>query len=144
MLGARILVEVIDALADGRAHAASQDESAVTYASRLEKDEGLIDWALPAETIHNRVRGLQPWPMAWTYLHGRRLVVVQTRRVSEPASNAASPGTILAVLGDALRVSTGNGLIDILSLQPEGRRVMTVRDFAAGSRVSTGMSLSAS
>jgi methionyl-tRNA formyltransferase len=141
VLGARLLVDVVDALADGTAHAVPQDESAVTYAPRLEKDEGLIDWALPADAIHNRVRGLQPWPMAWTFLHGRRLVIVQTRRVSEPGGDTANPGTILAVQRDALRVSTGSGPIDILALQPEGRRVMIVRDFLAGSRVSAGMCL---
>jgi methionyl-tRNA formyltransferase len=139
VLGARLLVDVIDALADGQAQAVPQDESAVTYASRLEKDEGLIDWTLPAEGIHNRVRGLQPWPMAWTYLDGRRLVIVQTRRVSEPAGDAAGPGTVLAVLRDALRVSTGSEPLDIMALQPEGRRIMTVRDFVAGSRVTVGV-----
>jgi methionyl-tRNA formyltransferase len=140
VLGARLLVDVVDALADEQARAVPQDELAVTYASRLEKDEGLIDWTLPAEGIHNRVRGLQPWPMAWTYLHGRRLVIVQTRRVSEPAGDAASPGTILAVRRDALRVSTGRGTLDIVALQPEGRRVMSVRDFVTGSRVTAGTS----
>ena len=143
VLGARLLVDVVDALADGHALAEPQDESAVTYASRLEKAEGLIDWTLPAEGIHNRVRGLQPWPMAWTYLHGRRLVIVQTRRVSEPAGEAASPGTLLAVQRDAMRVSTGTGPLDIVALQPEGRRVMTVRDFVAGGRVSAGVSFGA-
>jgi methionyl-tRNA formyltransferase len=140
ILGARLLVEVVDACAEGRAQAVPQDESAATYASRLEKDEGLIDWTLPAEGIHNRVRGLQPWPMAWTYLHGRRLVIVQTRRVSEAGGIAARPGTILAVLRDALRVSTGSGPLDIMAVQPDGRRVMTVRDFIAGSRVTSGLS----
>ena len=139
VLGARLLVDVVDALADGRARAVPQDESAVTYAARLEKDEGLIDWALDAEEIHNRVRGLQPWPMAWTYLDGRRLVIVQTRRVTEGVGEAAGPGTVLAVLRDALRVSTGSGPLDITALQPEGRRVMTARDFVAGSRISPGV-----
>lgn len=142
VIGARLLVDVVGALADGRAQAVPQDEAAVTYASRLEKDEGLVDWTLPAEGIHNRVRGLQPWPMAWTFLDGRRLVIVQTRRVAEPAGDTASPGTVLAVHRDALRVSTGRGLIDIIALQPEGRRVMTVRDFVAGSRVSAGATFS--
>jgi methionyl-tRNA formyltransferase len=141
VLGARLLVDVVDALADGLAHAVPQDESGVTYASRVEKEEGLIDWTLTAVDIHNRVRGLQPWPMAWTSIHGRRLVVVRTRHVAEPAGEAESPGTVLAVLGDALRVSTGCGRLDIVAVQPEGRRVMTVRDFLAGSRVTAGTSL---
>lgn len=138
VLGAGLLTTVIDDIAAGSARAEAQDESAATYASKLDKNEGLIDWSLPGQAIHQRVRGLQPWPMAWTFLRGRRLIIVQTRIVPDGPFEAAPPGTVTAVLRDALRVQTGTGPLDILAVQPEGRRVMTARDFAAGARVAAG------
>jgi methionyl-tRNA formyltransferase len=138
MLGAGLAVEVIDALADGRAVSEPQDEAGVTYAHRLEKAEGALDWARPAAEIHNRVRGLQPWPMAWTFLHGRRVIVVQSRLVPEAVETDAAPGTVLHVTRDGLRVRTAGGAIDLVVVQPEGRRPMSARDYAAGHRLTPG------
>jgi len=77
-LGAALLVTVVDQLAHGPIAEEPQDPSRVTYASRLTKTEGDIDWTLPAAAIHNRVRGLSPWPHAYTYLDGHRLIVLAT------------------------------------------------------------------
>src|SRR5688572_20012748 len=71
-LGARLLVEVVDQLEAGAATFEPQDETASTYAHRLTKEEGLVDWTLPAAQIHDRVRGLYPWPHAYSYLDGAR------------------------------------------------------------------------
>ncbi len=135
-LGASLLVSVVDRLADGTAHEEPQDESLVTYAARLTKEEGLIDWSLPAIAIHNRVRGLYPWPHAYTYLGGRRLILLNTRpdAVAEPAA----PGTIVALTTEGLEVATGHGRIVIWEMQPEGRRPMRTREFLAGHRVQPG------
>jgi methionyl-tRNA formyltransferase len=131
-LGAGLLVEVLDRLASGTAVEIPQDDAAATYAHRLRKEEGLIDWRAAAAAIHNQVRGLQPWPMAWTMLGGRRLIVVRTRLVSDAAEGGRAPGSIVQVAKDAVRVQTGSGLLDVLTVQPEGRRVMAAREFAAG------------
>jgi methionyl-tRNA formyltransferase len=138
MLGASLLIETIDDLADGRAFSVAQDDAGATYAHRLEKTEGPIDWAWTAEVIHNRVRGLQPWPMTWTWLDGHRVIIVRTRVVPGAPGSADVPGTILQVSKDSIRVQTGAGLIEILQVQPEGRRPMTARDFAAGHRIAAG------
>jgi methionyl-tRNA formyltransferase len=138
VLGARLLVDVADALADGTASSTPQDDAGATYAHRLEKPEGALDWSLPAQVIHNRVRGLQPWPMVWTHLHDHRVILVGTRQVAEIVADDRAPGTVLAVSRDALRVRTVDGAIDILTVQPEGRRPMPARDFAAGHRLSAG------
>lgn len=137
-LGADLLVRVVDAIADGTAVPVEQDHSAATYASKLEKADGVIDWTLPASVLHNRVRGLQPWPMAWTSLDGRRLIVQRTRLATPPAPCGDRPGTVVGVIDDAIRVCTGEDALDILVLQPEGRRAMTARDFAAGHRIGPG------
>jgi methionyl-tRNA formyltransferase len=136
-LGARLLVTVVDAMASGPVAEEPQDERFATYAPRLTKEEGLIPWSRSALEIHNRVRGLFPWPHAFTYLDGRRVIVLATR--VEREGTDAPPGTILNVSGDAIDVAAGNGSrIVIHEIQPEGRRPMHVRDYLAGHPIAVG------
>jgi methionyl-tRNA formyltransferase len=136
-LGAELLLPVVDALAEGRATETPQDHSLATLAPKVTKDEGIIDWSAPAVVIHNRVRGLQPWPLASTQLGGSRIVIRRTRprsTLEEGSRNTrADPGTIVAAHADDLLVACGDGTeLAILELQPEGRRIMTAREFLAG------------
>ncbi len=78
-LGVPPLLNVIEQLENGTAREEPQDDAQSTYAARLTKEEGLIDWSLPASAIHNRVRGLYPWPHAYTYASGKRLIVLKSR-----------------------------------------------------------------
>jgi methionyl-tRNA formyltransferase len=136
-LGAELLLDVIEDLAAGRAVEEPQDDSQSTYAAKITKDEGLIDWTLPAVDIHNRVRGLYPWPHAFSYLNGERLIVMRSHVVSELAS--AAPGTVVDVSSNSIHVATGHGgRLGIDEVQPEGRRAMTVRDYLAGHPIPTG------
>jgi methionyl-tRNA formyltransferase len=139
-LGASLLVDVVDRMADGPVEEERQDFMMATYAPRLTKEEGLVDWTLPAPFIHNRVRGLYPWPHAYTYLDGQRLILLQTRVEDEPA--AEPPGTVVAVSRDALHVVTGHGgRLAVLRLQAEGKRPMSGREFLAGHPVRPGACL---
>lgn len=132
-LGARALLPVVDDLASGRAVETPQDHTRATLAPKITKEEGAIDWALPAAAIHNRVRGLQPWPLASTHLSGTRLVVRRTTPSPARPSTDLAPGTIARASGDEFVVACGNGTaLQILELQPEGRRTMTAREFLAG------------
>ncbi len=140
MLGADLLVDVAGRLADGTALEESQDETRATYAPRLRKEEGLIDWSLAATTIHNHVRGLYPWPHAYTYADGQRLIVLTTSLTE--GRTASAPGTILSVEPAGLVVATGAGTLTVEQLQPEGRRPMSGRDAVAGHRVRVGGRLS--
>jgi methionyl-tRNA formyltransferase len=137
-LGAELLVRVIDDIVAGRAVETPQDDAAATYAHRLQKEEGVLDWRLPARELHNRVRGLQPWPLTWSAIGGRRVIVLRTRLVAAAATEASAPGTVLAVTRDAIQVQAGDDPIDLLTVQPEGRRPMPARDFAAGHRIVAG------
>lgn len=131
VLGAELLVSTLPGLAAGIADETPQDDSIATYAPRLTKGEGLIDWTAAAVAIHNQVRGLRPWPMAFTFLEGVRLVVHQTRLTDHGPGDVA-PGSILQI-DEGLTVAAGDGRsIEIVQLQPEGRRVMTPREFEAG------------
>jgi len=137
-LGAGLLLQVIEQLADGSAVEIPQDAAASTYAPRLVREEGLIDWSLPAAAIHNRVRGLFPWPHAFTVLNQSRLLILRTQVAGE--ETAAVPGRVMAVSPAAIRVATGEGALDILTLQPEGRRPMTAREYLAGHPMAAGES----
>jgi len=141
-LGASLLLHVIDDLAAGRAVEEPQNDSLSTYASKITKEEGLIDWTLAATDIHNRVRGLYPWPHAFSYLNGERLIVMRSHVAPEPTS--ADPGTIVDVSSGAISVATGHAeRLAIDEVQPEGRRAMKVRDYLAGHPIQPGTRLSA-
>ena len=136
-LGAHLLVRVVDQIAAGTAREEAQDSSLATYAARLTKEEGRIDWSQFSAAIHNQVRGLYPWPHAYTYLNGARLIIWR----SHPAVGVsdAAPGTILRVTHDAIHVATGHReALSIVELQAEGRRPMPVRDFLAGHPITSG------
>ena len=135
-LGATLLVATLDDLAAGRAREVPQDDSLATYAHKLQKDEGLIDWRWPAERLHNLVRGLHPWPHAFTFLNGRRLIVRRSRW--SPVSAAEAVGTVVEAAGDRLNVATSSGLLEITEIQSEGKRPMTAREFLAGHSFSRG------
>jgi methionyl-tRNA formyltransferase len=135
-LGAQLLVSSVDRLAIGPVEETPQDDAAATYASRLTKDEGLVDWSLPAEFVHNRIRGLHPWPHAFTFLGRSRLILL--RSTWTPGAPLAAPGTILEAEGDRLRIAAGDGSVDIAEIQAEGSRPMAVREFLAGHRLPRG------
>jgi len=136
-LGARLLLQVLDAIEAGVSVEEQQDHTAATYAPKITREEGAIDWSLPARAIHDRVRGLYPWPHAFTYLDRSRIIVLKTRVEAE--STSAAPGTIVAVSRDALHVATGDGgRLAIEELQPEGKRPMRVRDYLAGRPIQAG------
>jgi methionyl-tRNA formyltransferase len=137
--GAGLLLDVVDRLACGPVDEVPQDDSRASYAPKLLKSEGPIDWAQPARVIHNRVRGLQPWPMASATLDGVRLLIHRTM-VADDRTDAA-PGTVIEARGDALAVAAGDGtILRILDIQPEGRRVMHAREFLSGRQLSPGIS----
>lgn len=137
VVGARLLVEVVDTIADGTAHEEPQDERLATYASRLTKDEGLIDWSLSASRIHDRVRGLFPWPHAYSFVDGRRIIVWRTTPLTGEVT--APPGTVVQSGADGIHVATGGGqALALLELQAEGGRALSAADFLRGHAIPQG------
>ncbi|HMC76448.1 MAG TPA: methionyl-tRNA formyltransferase [Vicinamibacterales bacterium] len=143
-LGPRLLLPVVEDLAAGRAVETPQDDALATHAAKISKAESAIDWSEPAAMVHNKVRGLQPWPLASTRLAGERLVLRRTSPVPVPADpdltpGPGTPGRILRAQGDELIVACGAGTaLRVLDIQPEGRRAMTAREFMAGRGVTEG------
>jgi len=145
-LGAALLVSAIDDLASGRSHETPQDEAAASYAHRLTKEDGVVVWSWPAERLHNLVRGLHPWPHAFTFHQGRRLILRRSVVCSGgPEGPAAQdpPGTIVEAGGEQLVVATGAGRLRLTEIQAEGKRPMSIREFLAGHRLAAGELLSA-
>lgn len=140
-MGATLCAEVIDQIAEGTAHEGPQDDAAATYASRLTKEEGQLDWSQSAVELHNRIRGLHPWPHAQAYLGNERVLVLKSAVFDRPPEDR-TPGEILKASGDDLVVATGSGALKLLQLQPEGRRAMSAREFLAGRRLSAGQRFS--
>ena len=139
-LGAALLADTVETLANDRAVETPQPLEGVTYAAKLTKAESAVAWTEAAPRIHNLVRGLQPWPLVAARLGDLRVLVHRTELTNEKSSQPA--GTVLRADGDALEVVAGGGsVIRILELQPEGRRVMRVREFLAGRRVPAGASI---
>ncbi|HEY3158766.1 MAG TPA: methionyl-tRNA formyltransferase [Vicinamibacterales bacterium] len=145
-IGAGLLITVLEQMAAGTAREEPQDQSQATYAHRLTREEGLIDWSQSAVAIHNRVRGLYPWPHAYTFVKGTRLIIRRTHLVG--AGRTAPPyergGTVLKVEPEAIHVATGDGELAIVEVQPEGRRAMSAHDFIQGHRVAPGETLTQS
>jgi methionyl-tRNA formyltransferase len=139
-LGAVQLVAVVDQLAAGDAIEAPQDHSRATYAPKITRAEGTVDWSLPARALHNRVRGLQPWPLVAVRIDGNRCLLHRTQLTHERTD--AAPGTIVGAGPGGISVAAGHGgVLRIVELQPEGRRAMSARDFLAGHVVRPGASL---
>jgi methionyl-tRNA formyltransferase len=138
--GGALLVQVVDQIADGTAREEPQDDAEATYAPKIVREEGLLDWTRPAQAIHDQVRGLTPWPRAWTYAEGARLILTKT--AVEPAVAPVAPGIVTEAAGERLVVATGARCLRILALQPEGKRAMSAREFLAGRPLAAGARLS--
>lgn len=140
-LGGRLLVETIRQLKAGTLVPRKQDNSAATMAPLLKKEDGVIDWTLSAQSLANRIRGLSPWPGAYTFLGSDRWNIWKAALGQSGVSER--PGTIVAVTKGAIHVATGCGVLEILELQTANSKRMPVGQFLAGHRVSSGVQLGA-
>ena len=133
-LGAGLLIETMAQIATGTALEVPQDDRLATHAPRLTKEDGAMDWTQPAHALHNLVRGLHPWPHAYSHLGQARYLIRRTQVVQHGA--AEPPGSVIEASGDNLIVAAGAGTaLRIVEIQPEGRRPMGARDFLAGHRL---------
>ena len=135
--GAALLLETLQAVRAGTVAPRRQDETRASFAPKLKKADGRIDWGMPAEWIWRRVRAFQPWPGCVSELpagSGRQVKVLQAR----VESGQGRPGVIRDTGGEGPAVQTGDGLLRLLEVQPEGRRPMSGRAFVSGYRLRPG------
>ena len=135
-LGADLLCRTLDAFAEGAARRIPQEHSLATYAPLLKKTDGLVDWRKPAAKVESFIRGMNPWPGAFTYWGNRRLKIHKAE--ASPAPAAASPGTILKGAANELTVATGQGALSILEIQEASGSRLPVSEFLRGCRIPAG------
>ncbi len=131
-LGADLMIRALAAIERGSLELRPQPEDGVTYAAKIDKSETRIDWSRPAAEIHNRIRGLSPFPGAWTELPiGGKQERVKVLR-SAVAAGSGPPGM---VLDDRLTIAAGSGAVRLVELQRAGGKVMSAEEFLRGAEV---------
>lgn len=131
-LGGEVIVEALEKIERGELTPQQQDESLSSYAPMLDKSISLIDWNKSGMTVHNLVRGLYSWPIAYTILNGKKLKVLRT----SPCDRSGEAGAVLSV--DPLTVACGDGSVIIHELQLEGKKRMDSKAFLVGHKLCIG------
>ncbi len=137
-IGAELLIDVLEAVAERRAVEVPQDEREATYARKFEKNDGRIDWRKPAAKIQNFVRALQPWPCAFTFAGPVRVVIHKVRAARYPAKPSHRPGEVVAIEKDGIRVACADGDVTVLEIQPQNKRRMSGAEYVNGYQPKVG------
>jgi methionyl-tRNA formyltransferase len=150
-LGGGLLVSTLKKWMAGTIEPQVQDESQATLAPILKKENGLLDWSQSATALANRIRGLSPWPGAYTFVAGERWGIWKVQvEESEGKPDGSSeqtdavPGTIIGAMKEGIQVQTGEGVLRLLDIQPANKKRMAVSDYLAGHRIQIGACLSQS
>ena len=125
-LGPQALVDTLDAMAAGDTAAEPQDDALANYAEKLSKEEARIDWSMDAVAIERCIRAFNPWPISWFDVAGQTVKVWQAEVVAQEHGQAA--GTLLKADKQGIEVATGQGVLRLLTLQPPGKKAMSVSD----------------
>ncbi|HTG80693.1 MAG TPA: methionyl-tRNA formyltransferase [Geobacteraceae bacterium] len=134
MLGAKTLAETLDLLVADKLVPEKQDDALSCYAPMLKKEHGLLDWSTGAQEIKNLVRGVTPWPGAFSYLDGKAVKVFRV----DVADGSGTPGTILRAGREGIDVACGRGSVLVKELQLEGRKRLAAAEFLAGYKIEPG------
>lgn len=135
-MGSGVILETLDGIEKGIIKRIKQDESSATYAPKLKKEDCLINWNAGVREIVNRIRGLTPFPGAYTFYNGRRLKI--TRAGSLLKEVQGKNGEIFEVNRNGIKVICGDGLVIMKELQPEGKRGMKADEFISGHNIKAG------
>lgn len=136
--GGKLVLEAIDLLELGKASRVKQDDTKATHVKTLNKTIGEIDFTMTAVEIERRIRGLNPWPSAYTFLNGQSLKIWQADVFEEFKKNDAKPGEVVQILSDRIIVKTGKGYLKVLEIQMAGKKRMQVSQFLRGNSIELG------
>ena len=134
--GADLIVKTLTAIEEGTVVYTPQDAAIATHTSKITKEMGSIDWSRSAKEIECWIRGMDPWPSAYTRLDDKNVKIWKAKVLLEESSE--KPGTIVHVTKNTIDVQTGNGILSILELQIEGKKRMTANAFLCGCQVKEG------
>ena len=136
--GAKLVLEAIDLLELGKAPRVKQDDTKASHVKTLDKTIGEIDFLMPAVEIERRIRGLNPWPSAYTFFNGQNLKIWQAKVIKEFTDEDAKPGEIVKLLSDGIIVKTGRDHLKLLEIQMAGKKRMQVSQFLRGNSIELG------
>lgn len=139
--GAELCLRTLEAIENGTAVYTPQNHEEATHTSMIKKQLGEIDWTKPAQEIERLIRGLNPWPSAYTHLNRKTLKVWKAETVEETAGEQMEPGSIAGVTKNSIFVRTGQGLLKLVEVQLEGKKRMTADAFLRGFTVEAGIRL---
>ncbi|MBW2219066.1 MAG: methionyl-tRNA formyltransferase, partial [Deltaproteobacteria bacterium] len=134
--GAKLLVSTLDKFQKNTVKRIPQDHSKATYAPLLKKKDGLIDWSLSSDKIAAFIRGMTPWPGAYTFNNGKRIKFFKVKPAIK--NEAVAPGTVLKGFSDELRISTGSEAISVLEIQGASGKRLQISDFLKGCKIPPG------
>lgn len=138
VIGAELLMDTIKGLEKGSITPVPQNDSEATYAPRITRETGKINWENTAESIHNLVRGTNPWPGAYSYLNGERMRIWKTKVYSESEKTGKEPGTIIGINKDSFMIQTGKGIVSVSEVQCDSGKRMTVEQYLCGHKINLG------
>jgi len=139
-LGAELLLETLAGLETGNIAAKEQNDAEATLAPMLKKEDGLVDWKLPAVAIERRVRGFTPWPSAYTHVSGQ---IMKIHRARVEAEQKGAPGEVVRADRGGLWIATGAGALALQEVQLENRKRVSAAEFLNGARIEKGALLGA-
>lgn len=137
--GAEVLKDTIDLISKGEAPREKQNDEETCYSPIMDKSLGNIDWSKSATDIHNLIRGVNPWPSAYTTYDKQTMKIWKTKVLDKLSEK--TPGTILSVDKDGIEVSTGDKVLQISEIQMSGKKRMIVSEYIKGNDISTGIVL---
>lgn len=140
-LGAELIVEALSKLEKGELVPEKQKDELSSYAKKLTKAMGQIDWSKDAVSLERWIRGLNSWPSAYTFFGGKTLKIWEAQVAEENGAQKAEPGQVVSVSREGFTVACGQGALQILSLQLEGKKQVLTREFLLGYQVEPGMIL---
>ena len=138
-LGADLLIQTLKTFETGNINPISQDHTQATYAPMLKKNDGRMNWKLPAESLEAFIRGMTPWPGAFTFHEKKRLKFFKARTIVMDTD--ASPGTVIKGFPDELWISTGKGVLSVMEIQGESGKRLLIKDFLRGYQLPPGTRL---
>lgn len=140
-LGAELIVEALSKVEKGELVPEKQKDELSSYAKKLTKAMGQIDWSKDAVSLERWIRGLNSWPSAYTFFGGKTLKIWEAQVAEENGAQKAEPGQVVSVSREGFTVACGQGALQILSLQLEGKKRVLTREFLLGYQVEPGMIL---
>jgi methionyl-tRNA formyltransferase len=137
--GGQLLVKTINAIINNEVQRVKQENDDSSYASMLDKEMAVINWEQSSTNIHNFIRGLNPWPIAYTHYENRVMKIYKSRVIDERSNK--SVGSIIEVSKEGLKVATGSGVLLIEEIQFPGKKPLKVKDYIIGNKIDEGVIL---